>query len=87
LLRSIPVAAAVFAQPVQPVLLAGKWRGGESEFESAGSVRNIGHDPVNHPIGALDERFPQQPARRIIEDPHAVVFVRENDVDGVGHAS
>ena len=43
----------------------------------AGSVRNIGHDPVNHPIGPIDERFLRQPVIRIVEDPHAVVLVRE----------
>jgi hypothetical protein len=50
----------------------------KSEPESAGSVRNIGHDPVNHPIGPIDERFLRQPVIRIVEDPHAVVLVREN---------
>jgi len=39
----------------------------------AGSVRNIGLDPVNHPIRPLDERFPRQPVIRIV-DPQAVVL-------------
>jgi hypothetical protein len=56
--------------------MARKWPGGESEFES--SVRTIGHDPVNLPIRPLDERFPWQSVIRIVEDPHAVVLVREN---------
>jgi len=42
----------------------------------AGSVRNIGHGPVNHPIRPLDERFPRQSVIRIV-DPHAVILVRE----------
>jgi hypothetical protein len=55
--------------------MARKWPGGESELESAGT---IGHDPVNLPIGPLDERFPRQSVIRIVEDPHAVVLFREN---------
>jgi len=51
------------------------------------SVGNIGHDSVNHLIGTSDEGFPHQPACRIVEDPHAVVLVRANDVDGVSHGS
>ena len=53
------------------------WRR-KSEPESAGSVRNIGHGPVNHPIRPLDEQFAWQPVIRIVKDPHAVVLVREN---------
>ena len=54
------------------------WPGGESELESAGSVRNIGHGPVIILSVLANERFPRQSVIRIVEAPHAVVLVREN---------
>ena len=60
------------------VSMARKWPGGESKLESAGSVRTIGHDPLIILSVLANERFPRQSVIRIVEDPHAVVLVREN---------
>ncbi len=53
------------------------WPSGESELESLGSVRNIGHGPVIILSVLANERFPRQSVIRIV-DPHAVVLVRKN---------
>src|SRR4051812_47847109 len=47
------------------------------------SVRYIGDHAVDHGVGAADKRLARKPNARIIEYPHAEVFVRRDYVDGV----
>ena len=46
-------------------------------------IGDVGDHPINHRVSAGDERLLVQAHARIVEDPHAELLIRRNDVDGV----
>ena len=79
----IPIAVSLVPPPVKPVLMAWKGRAGEHECEAPISIRYISNDTINHRVGASDERLLRQADARIVENPHAMILVRGDDVDCV----
>jgi hypothetical protein len=45
------------------------------------------HDAVDHLVSAGRPTAPAQPNTRIVKHPHAVMFVREDNIDGVHRLS
>lgn len=75
----MPITAVLIGtHPVQLVLMTGEKRCGEYQRETMLCVRNIGDHAINHRIRRRDKRLLVEPDARIVEDPHAMMFVRRS---------
>jgi len=58
------------------MLVTGKRRAGKDQYEPYLSVGDVTNDTINPGVGSRDEGLLHQSDAGIIEDPHAVMFVR-----------
>jgi hypothetical protein len=63
--------------------MAGEGSAGEDQSKALVGVRNVRDDAINHRVSASDKGLLNQADAQIVEDPHAVVLVRGDDVDSV----
>ena len=63
--------------------MAGERRGRKDHRKAALGVGDVGNDTINPRIRPSDEGLLVQSYARVIEDPHAVMFVRRDDVDRI----
>src|SRR5262249_38277883 len=79
----VPVATAFLASPIEPVLMAWKWRAGKDQRETMLGIGNVSHHTVDPGVGAGNKRFLRQTNAHIVKHPLAVVLVRRNQVDRI----
>jgi len=63
--------------------VTGKRRTREDQRESILCVGNVSNDTIDPGVGSGDEGLLHQSDASIIEDPHAVVLVRRDNIDGI----
>jgi len=63
--------------------MARERRAGKNQRKAALGILDVGNDTINPGIRPGDERLLVQTNARVIEDPHALVFVRRDDVDRI----
>ena len=63
--------------------MTGKRRTGEDQRESVLRVGDVSNGTIDPGVGSGDEGLLHQSDASIIEDPHAVVLVRRNDIDRI----
>src|SRR5436190_1384527 len=81
--RVVPVAAVLFAGPLEFRGVAGKRCGREDETKTVRGIGNIFGEAVDHHVDAGDERLTKKADFRIVEDPHAFIFIWWDDEKAV----
>jgi len=82
LFRAIPIPSiCILSLPIQTILVTWEGRGREDHRKSVLGIWNVGHNAIDHRVCASDEWLLDQSHARIVEDPHAEVLVRGNNVD------
>src|SRR6516165_8956114 len=79
--RVIPISTTFCPPPIEPILVTGKRRTREDQRKSVLRVGDVSNYTINPGVGSGDERLLHQSDASIIEDPHAVILVRQNDID------
>jgi hypothetical protein len=64
-------------------LVTGEGRGREYQREAMLRVRNTGDHTIDHRVSPRDKRLLVQAKAWVVEDSHAMIPVRRDNVDGV----
>src|SRR6516165_4553405 len=81
--RVIPISTTFCPPPIEPILVTGERRTGEEQREPILGVGDVSNHTIDPGVGSRYEWLLNQSDTSIVEDPHAVVLARRNDIDRI----